>query len=169
MIAKMSKVVIATRQQDREPLLEALRDLGVLHIVPVDPGRATPDDQTQADLDALNRAATLLRDVTPAGDQPTLDPITAAREVLDIQRRSAELSARLTNLYRQTEALTLWGDVTLEEFRQLREAGIHISFALVPAEDLGTIEADCVERIVEQPDGVIVGMVQRTDEAPTLP
>jgi V/A-type H+-transporting ATPase subunit I len=169
MIAKMKKVFIAARQADRDALLETLRELGVVHIVPVDPGRATPDEQTQHDLDALARAEQILDDLEAAETKPDVDAVQAAREVLDIQRRRAELASRLTNLYRKVEELRVWGNVTLEQLQALDDSGLNMTFALVPVDAVDDVQADCVERIAERPDGLLIAAVTRGQQPPELP
>lgn len=48
MIAKMLKVYCAARARDRERLVDALGDLGAVHLVPVDPAKAAADAGTSA-------------------------------------------------------------------------------------------------------------------------
>jgi len=43
MIVPMQKVYVAARACDRDPLLATLRELGMVHLVPVDASRAVAD------------------------------------------------------------------------------------------------------------------------------
>ena len=52
MIVPMRKIYLVARQTDRKQLLAALRELGMVHLVPVDPKLAVPDEATGRQVDA---------------------------------------------------------------------------------------------------------------------
>jgi vacuolar-type H+-ATPase subunit I/STV1 len=111
MIVPMVKVYIAARQRDRERLLEALRELGVVHLLPVDPSQALSDGPTVERIQNLRRALHELYGIVPIGDRPELDAVDAAQEVLDVERHIVEDGNRLALLHHELEQLDLWGDV----------------------------------------------------------
>ena len=152
MIARMLKVFIVGKGADSDRLLDALRGLGAVHLEAVDPSAAVADERTLAGIDHLARAAQILVKVEPAGDKPDVSAIEAAEELLEIHRKSAERKSRLTALHRQIEQLETWGDVRLEQFRQLADEGIDISFFALPPAAVGDVQADCVHVIRELPD-----------------
>jgi len=165
----MTKVFIAARSADRERLLDRVRDLSMLHLTPVDPDRAKPDEQTVALIKDIGRALQVLSGVEPEGQAPRISPTEAAHEVLDIQRRAAEHHNRLIALHRQIEQMALWGDVRTEQFEQLREAGLEVRFFSVPSESVGEIDAECVEVVGVLPGKrSLVAVVDRRGE-PRLP
>lgn len=170
MIVPMTKVYIAARAADRDRLLDALRDLGVMHLIPVDAAKAVPDEDTQAQLDALGRAEHILESHTPAGEKPELSALDAAREVVDIQRRSAEQSNRLTNLFRQIEQLDLWGDLRLEQLDALAETGVKVAFYAIPTAEVSAVQAECVQPLRELPGKeTLLAVAWRAEDAPELP
>ncbi len=73
MIVKMSKVYIVSGKGDRDRLLNALRDLGVVHLIPVDADTAVPDDKTIHQLDAMKRAIQILSVEQPSDAAPDID------------------------------------------------------------------------------------------------
>ena len=169
MIAKMVKVFVVTRSAARRRLLEALRELGVVHLTPIDPAKAVAPEDTLAAIDRLGRAGQVLAQLAPAGEKPDLAPAEAAAETVDIERRSAERRSRLGALHRQVEQLALWGDVTLEQLQQLREAGIELRVYSVAREDVGQVRAECVQPVAElRGKRVLVAVVHRDGE-PELP
>jgi len=167
MIAKMLKTYVVSRRQQREDLLEALRTLGVMHLAPVDRSQAVAHEETVAAIDRLRRAQQLLGAVKPAGIKPhDVTTIQAAEEALAIHRAAAERRNRLGNLHRQINQLAVWGDVRLEQFAALREAGVRIGFYSLPARDAGAIQADLVQVVADRfGQGVLVAVVQRDGEA----
>jgi len=166
MIVPMQKLLVAVRRSDRETLLTALRDAGVIHLVPVDPERARVDDETSAQLRDAERALQVLSALEPQGDRPTVEPGEIVAEVHSIQRRAAEHQSRLTGLYRQLEQIRMWGDLRLKQLEQLQKAGLNVEFFALPAESLGEIKAECVHSLGElQSKQTMVAVVQRSGEA----
>jgi len=166
MIVTMSKIYVVARKADRDRLLATLRDLGVVHLKPVDAARAVADAETTAALDRFGRAIQILEGTPAAGEAPDISPADAAADVLGIQRNAAERTARLTALYRQLEQLAPWGDVRLEQFAALREAGIDLAFFALPPADLGAIQAECVDPIAPwHGKRVLVAVIRRGGEA----
>ena len=145
MITPMRKVFVVARAADRDPLLAALRDLGAVHLAPVDPAKAVPDAETTATLDRMRRAVQVLAEVGPRGSAPDLSPAEAAEEVLRIQRESVERAGRLSALHLQLGQLALWGDTRLEDFQALQEAGVRVAFYAVPRKAVDQVQADCVQ------------------------
>ncbi|MEJ2679639.1 MAG: hypothetical protein P8174_11280, partial [Gemmatimonadota bacterium] len=145
MIVPMKKALVACRRRDREHLLATLQQLGVLHVVPADPGRAVPDEAATESLALIRRALQILADVRPAGARPELEPVQAAREVLAIRRRRTERETRLGVLQRHLRQLELWGDVRLKQFEDLLDAGAEVRLLAVPAKRLGDVRAQLVQ------------------------
>lgn len=166
MIVKMAKVYIITEAAQRGPALDALADLSVVHLAPVDPASAAASETTLAAIDNLNRAMQVLSQIEPAGPAPEIPALHAAAEVLRIERESAEGNSRLTALHRQIQQLGIWGDTRLGQFEQLRDSGIRVSFVSVPVDQFAEIRADCTEVVAELPGKrVMVAVAQREGEA----
>ncbi len=163
MIEQMRKTYCVARAADRDRLLGAIRDLGVVHLAPVDPARAVPGEETTAEIERLTRALQIVGSVTPAGEAPTLTGGEAAGEVVKIQRDGAERRSRLASLHRQIEQLARWGDVTVEQFEALKRSGIEVKFYIVADEEVATIHAECIEVVGTPTKGrSIVAIIDRT-------
>jgi len=170
MIVPMRKIFVAGRNCDREAILSLLADLGAIHLVPVDPRKAVPDEVMVRRLEMLRQAIQLLSHVRPEGTPPNISPTDAAQEVLDIQRRAAEGRNRLTMLYHQLEqVLATWGNLALEDLRQLRDAGISVQFYQVSARLVSEIKAECVHVAGELPGGELLVAVVSRGGSPSLP
>ena len=52
MIVPMQKIYLAARQTDRDRTLDVLRRVGIVHLVPVDPALAVPDEATTRQVNA---------------------------------------------------------------------------------------------------------------------
>lgn len=166
MIVPMKKVQIVVRQADRERLLNALHELGVLHILPISPAQAVADEAITVRLDGLRRVVQVLKSIAPAGAAPNLSASEAADEVMDIQRRQAEWESRLASLHRQLEQQSIWGDVTLEDLETLRSAGIEPLFFRAPAEAAGKFRAEFVQVLGSAGEkNLLVAVVDRSGGA----
>jgi len=165
MIVPMTKVHAASRRSDADRLMSALRDLGVVHLAPVEGARAVPDEGTVAAIDQLGRALQTLRAVEPSGNPLKMTPIDAATEVLRVQRESAERNSRLNTLHRQAEQLALWGDVRLEQLDELRRAGIEPRFLAMPNKRVGLLGGELVHVVSPLPQSrSLVAVVDRAGE-----
>jgi V/A-type H+/Na+-transporting ATPase subunit I len=166
MIVKMSKVYVVSCAADKQALLEKLADLGAVHLTPVDPSSAIAAEQTVSAIDALDRAMQILAEIKPDGDEPDLAPRQAADETLEIQRLSAERNNKLTSLHRQYEQLAPWGEITLQQLTDLRNAGVAIEFFDVEGEESKNISCECFQVVAELSDRrVMVSVVNRDSEA----
>ncbi|MHC4440991.1 MAG: V-type ATP synthase subunit I [Planctomycetota bacterium] len=165
----MKKVQAVARNRDRDQLLERVRELGIVHLTPVDPAQAVINETTINTIKNIERAVQILSNITPAGQTPDMTAEEATRAVLDIQQRSAEQQNRLATLHRQLEQLAIWGDVELKQFQQLHQAGVDVQFFSVPTRDLHQIEAECVQVIGTLPaKRSLVAVIDRNRE-PKLP
>jgi len=163
MIVKMDKVFVVARRDQRPALLEGLAELGVLHVMPVDASRARTDESIVSAIDRMDRAIQVLSGVEPGAEAPDVSPDEAAEEVLRIQQAAAEGRSRLNALYRQLEQLADWGEVRLEQFARLKQAGIEVRFYAIPEDQLGEVQAECVQVIRPLPRRrALVGIVDRT-------
>ncbi len=163
MIVEMAKVYVAVRGEDRERLLEQLHQLGVVHVVPVNPAASKADEDIASKMDRTQRVIQILRgiqadmaddiggidgaDNTNLTDDITLDDVVD--EVLLIQQQEVERASRLQSLHRLLEQQKIWGDVKVADIMQLRDSGLKIEFYTIPQEQVEQIEADCVTRLAE--------------------
>jgi len=168
MIVPMHKAFIVARAAQRDRLLDALGALGVVHLTPVAPQQAAPQERTLAEVARLQTALARLRTLTATGAPPGLAPLEAAEEVARLVRQAAEKNERLTSLHQQAQRLALWGNVRLEQFQSLAQAGLDVRFYAVPPARLGELQAPCVQPLGTLADKRrLVAVVARGEPAPT--
>ncbi|HCO94199.1 MAG TPA: hypothetical protein DIU00_09645 [Phycisphaerales bacterium] len=165
MIVPMSKVYIVTQSHNRNRLLDALGQLGVVHVEPVDPGKAVAKEFTVHAISTISRGLQVLQGIEPSGDTPEISPLDTAKEALSIQKAIANEKDHLNTLHRKASQLTLWGNLELRQLEQLRSTGIDIKFFSIAQKDLAEIEAECVETIAELPGrDVMVAVIDRNGQ-----
>lgn len=168
MIVTMAKVYVAARRDDRDPLLDALRELGLLHLIPVDPEQAVLDDKTAHGLDAADRAEIILSNVeaapnTHAGD---LAIEQAIEETLRIHRQATERTNRLGALHRQLDEIELWGETKLSTLDALAAMDLEPSFYIVANEEAAAFDARCAQPLrATDKNHTLVAIVGRNEEA----
>lgn len=162
MIVPMCKTYITARHGDRQRLVRAVADLGVVHLSPVDPAQAVPKEEAVSRIQSLERALQILESISPTGSVPGLTGDEIAQETLDIIRRRVTHDHRLTELYHQLRHIEIWGDVKLEQIERLSAAGVEVQFYSVPTSQIDEIEADCVEVVGQLPGRkLLVALVTR--------
>ena len=165
MIVPMSKVYTVTQSHNRNRLLDALGQLGVIHVEPVDPGKAVAKEFTMSAISTISRGLHVLQGIEPSGDTPEMSPLDAAKEALSIQKKLADQEDHLNTLHRKASQLTLWGNVELKQLEQFRSTGIDIKFFSVAQKDLAELEAECVETIAELSGReVMVAVIDRSGQ-----
>jgi V/A-type H+-transporting ATPase subunit I len=152
MIVPMVKAYAVCRAEDADALLRRLREVGVLHIVPV---RARAPETDGEDRDAAVRDADaaihMLRAFEPRGPEPTLSPGKAVDTALAIGREGEEARARLDALYREADQLQLWGGVRVAQLRALGEADVVFDLLVVPDREVDNVRARVVHRLRSLP------------------
>lgn len=169
MIVPMSKVYIVTQSYNNARLLDALAQLGVVHVEPVDPGRAVAKEQTINAISTLDHAMQILRAVEPSDAGVDLPAIEAAKETISIHKAIIEKKDRLNALHRTAIQLELWGNVELKQLERLRSAGIEVRFFSVAQKELAGLEAECIEVVAKETgQNVLIAVVDRAGrfEAP---
>jgi V/A-type H+-transporting ATPase subunit I len=131
----MKKVTLLCLDADREASLEALRELGVVHLVPVLAPQSGDLEDAQRRLTAAQGAlAALEQEVSAAGAAPGAAPAVAALvvETHRLLQRRHELQAVLEALERERAAQAPFGAFEPETVRRLQASGLTVKLYVVP-------------------------------------
>ncbi len=146
MIVAMAKAYVVARHEERDALLAALRDLGLLHLVPVQ--AAAADEGKLVERIAETKHALHVLASTPPGGAPAAgDAAAVVHDALEIRRRDEELHARLALLEQEAQHAARWGRITRRQLEDLRERGAEIQLAEVANRDIPVLQA-AVVRVV---------------------
>ncbi len=140
----MARALVVARRRDEERLLEALRELGVLHLVPVQPVAEGDERELAQALARLRQALLVLRARTPQGHAAGGSALEVADETLEAQRQEHDLHARLVALEREARAAGPWGRVSRERLAELRERGVHVRLVALSEADLPNLPGAAV-------------------------
>jgi len=166
MIVPMRKMYAAVRASEKDRLLTMLRDMGVVHLQPVDVQTAHPDERTASEVQRLARAEQILTGIRPEGDAPDMEPLEAADRVLELFGRASELNTRLASLTREADQLALWGDLKLDMLQALADEGLDVRFYSVLPDAAADVPGDCVHTVAHIGKHAVVAAVYREMEIP---
>lgn len=171
MITRMNKVFIAVSDCDQIALINKLRDMGVLHLVPVDPDQAVARAKAIQNLKDVKRAVQLLSTVEPSKAKPKLAAIVAAKETISVFHEISELSSRLSTIEQSIIDNQVWGTMRLEDLKILEgEAGLNIRLYRIPKESMASVKAACIMDLGPNKKTFrLVALAYTEDAPPELP
>jgi V/A-type H+-transporting ATPase subunit I len=126
MIVRMQKLTLLCLAADQDRTLEALRDLGVVHLTHVKRPEGSDLDQARNRLAHLRRVLEVLpkkSEGAPPSGQPAEEVVEAVWQLI-LQRK--ELNEELEALQHEQQRLVPFGDFEPDAIRQLMEKGIYI-------------------------------------------
>jgi V/A-type H+-transporting ATPase subunit I len=133
MIVRMKKVTVATLDTATPESLEALRELGILHVEPVKPPESEKVQEIRARLDLLERARGLVASREARKTEPPPDtPLRAAEEILAVADRREKIGERLHGIRKEMDRLKPLGDFLPSRFQDLRRHGLKVQIYRCP-------------------------------------
>ncbi len=163
MIVPMQKLTVLCLAGDRERSLEALRDLGVLHLVHIKRPEGEDLDQARARLTHLRRAL----EVLPKNKQVKATGQAGAQVVEDVWRliqQRKDLEEKLELLRHERQRLAPFGDFDPAAIRKLAERGIHVRlYQAGPRQAVAAPEGTVLTELFRDKSGVFFVVAGRGD------
>jgi len=126
-IIRMKKLTLLCIGSERARTLEALRDLGVLHVRPVVAPAGQPLEQARNRASALENLLARLPAAAPEGAvAPEGSPDAVADGLLDLVASQKDRDTRLESLSAEAARLAPYGDFAPADIAALAEKGISI-------------------------------------------
>lgn len=148
MIVRMKRLTLVCLDTYRDEALDALRDLGVVHVVGVRPPEGAGLDALRARLAGAERAlAALPKDPSPPPAAAETPP-AVVDEVLGVLERRRELDEEAAAARAELARCEPFGEVDPEAVRRLEEAGVWTALAVAPPHEELT-----------PPDGVVLSQL----------
>jgi len=172
MIVPMTKITVLCLESDRTRTLEVLRDLGVLHLVPVKPPVGSDIESLRHKEAEAEKAITTLgayaREAPPGAEIDT-EPAPVVETVMRTCRRLSELQAHLAELTEERQSLLPFGHFDPDTVRNLASAGIEVGLYLAPsAKDIPSPSGHSMHLLYEGSEGVAFALIGRAP-LPTFP
>ena len=134
MVTEMTKYDFILLSGDADAFLEKLQTVGVVDITrslkPID----DKSEKLSARAEVYRKAAALLKDIEKA-DDPGQKPNDFAAEVLETVKEKDDLLARLPQLHKDANELSVWGRFDAQSLDRLKENGLKLHFYKAKAID----------------------------------
>ena len=145
MIVPMKKVTLLTLAQDEHSALEALRDLGVMHLVSNGKVSAAASNSTGLRDSALRTCQQLSAYKTEEFSPVPGGNAARGKELLvragDLLTRKPDLEAVISSLKQRLDRLAVWGEFKQESLKSLQEKGITVLLCSGSREDFANADA----------------------------
>ena len=153
MIEKMKKICIVSSAGKKSQMLEALMQLGVVHISE----KKSADRKTADRFASLSKTANVLREYAQKGqtDAPLLSDEEFSekyRSICETIERRNELAQKRSEASAEAERLLPWGDFSPESIAALRESGIDLHFYRIGKDDMERLAEDEAVRFIRLAD-----------------
>ena len=143
MITPMKKVTILCLETEREAAVEALRSLGLVHVVRTEASAAGDASSAAADQERVRRAHRILDEVGKAAKKrkssvfgvacgDDLAPDALVERVLSLDAAREDAAKRLRSLRAEEESQAPFGEFDPEQLRTLAEQGARVSLFRLP-------------------------------------
>ncbi len=143
MIVPMRKLTLIIPAEDRHAALQALRELGVMHVESAEPAGSAERGDLTVRLAEADKVLGLL-DAVPAGGGGDIGGETGEalfRRAGELFARRAALRQELEQLGRQKLELSPWGDFSFGELAELRLRGLRVYLCRGTEADLARLES----------------------------
>lgn len=149
MIVRMNKVVLLCTAGSRDRTLDALRELGVLHLVPVQPPAGEDLDRARERVFRVRHALDVLPKhprAVPSGR----DAEAVVKEIWDLLHQRREEEAALDLLDHERKRIEPFGSFDPEALRRLRDHNVTVRLYAVPRRQHVAIPEGAVKVVIRE-------------------
>jgi V/A-type H+-transporting ATPase subunit I len=133
MISKMKKLLLGGKVSEKDRILEALRQTGVVHVEPAVTEQATVPSSLTEELENCKRAISELSRIECSDCEDKIEtpgkPKRLISETLEHVTAIAKLKEKGMSLNRELAETSSWGTLGLKDLSYLRANGLNIVFA----------------------------------------
>ena len=155
MIVPMKKIFLIVQGKDAAGAVDALRDLGVVHVIcdraPKSSGVSTLDRQIKL----LQQVRDVLIEKQPVQERlAKKDWLFHAEEILQLVSQIQQLKEDIVKRQALINEWDAWGDFNLEDIKSLGKKGICFQFAKIPIKSLKDIPDEATVAILQKKGGL---------------
>lgn len=144
MIVPMKKIFLLLLESEKTKALEALRELGVVHLESLK-GSSDLLEELVVKRDIVSRSITALPEnkrKDSAGNDSVETVLEIAKRILNQHEKNKLVTEEILNIKKEIERLKVWGDFNPEDIRELDRKGIRIKLFELTEEDKGALPED---------------------------
>ena len=154
---------------DITPGLEILRDLGVLHVEPVNGLDSKDTEHVKGQIDTLERALTILASrKMHESVKLTSSAVSKANQIISFQEKKDQAEARLQLITKEMKRIKPLGPFSPSDLEDLKHNGLHVKIYRCHRKKLD-LETLPVQHEVVGSRGSAIYLLAVSDEAFSLP
>lgn len=155
MIVRMKKIHLLVRAKEIYPVLDILRELGVVHVEPQTEPRGGRSALVREHLIELGKVFALLEEsgsaeISSSGGD---DALTVVRHVLRLAASIDQVEERLQTRSAAIARWTVWGDFDPADVSFLRGQGLYVGLYEGPGTDIGNLPSGTIVRVIDSASG----------------
>ncbi|MDY7032979.1 MAG: hypothetical protein SVY10_13855 [Thermodesulfobacteriota bacterium] len=175
MIVKMNKATIVAKSVWVNRVLDDLREIGVLHIDPVQPLESEKLEDLRERKRILERALSLVpetafaerENIQSGSDDAGID---AAEKLLHLTEELKGLEDENRQLKSEYDNALLWGEFEPKDIHELKEKGITIRFFQCSREDVSLLPEDLSFHIIsKRGETLFTAIIYKTKDGVDIP
>jgi len=175
MVVKMKRLELLLYHKDREQFLEALRTLGVVHIVEHEQIASSHVQELTTVLRMADRIVHELKKIESAKHiEPSAQHSRNPEEILmryeELQLRKEKINQELTLLQKDVNALRPWGDFDPDSLKQLDDQGVRVRFYAMPAKRFDALDrSELPIELIKRTEGTVYFVAVEYGESVQVP
>ncbi|MBW1997654.1 MAG: hypothetical protein JRJ29_06780, partial [Deltaproteobacteria bacterium] len=142
MIAKMKKVTLATLHSEVNETLEAVRDIGILHVTHVTEPRSSDMERIEGEVNLLEGAVNVLSGSGQGEERgepgPLQEPVDLARHLVSLARQKEECLEEREAIEREIERIRPLGEFDPSDLEVMRENALVVKFYRVLKDEISS-------------------------------
>jgi len=154
MIVPMKKIAVLAQEKDASATLEALRQVGVVHVEQAEVSRGEPRRELRDGISLLDAALSILSEekfAKAAGDlqqQAPLDWKFTCKHIIELRKRLDQLEEYARLLKDRIIEWEHWGDFDPDAIRRLAEKNIFIRLYQIPVKELERVPVGVIAKVI---------------------
>ncbi len=156
MIVPMKKIYLVVEAKNQSTALEGLRDVGLVHVVHVQPPVHQDVEQTRQHIQSLEQCLSALEAYRDASARSEVfDWPSAVNEVLELVNQTTVINEQIKATKALIELWRPWGPFEPNDVRMLAHHGIHLKFFEIPVSEWKKYSSDPFWIVVSQQSSLV--------------
>ncbi|NQT23790.1 hypothetical protein HQ585_00385 [candidate division KSB1 bacterium] len=159
MIVLMKKATLLVIPKEQRQAVKKLRELGVMHVHPVQPPQSDDMEGLKAQLGRAGKALLVLGETEPDGKAADIPGEQTVNQLLQLSEEQTTLFSKLEEVHKTRAWFDVWGEVTLDSIQTIEEAGVTPRCYKLDKAAMKTIPENLNLQILGEEQGVIYAVL----------
>lgn len=174
MIVKMQRVAVLCTASSEKETLEALQSIGVLHLDADARAEAPELKESQASLDAAEKALSIVQELQKAECEGAVSAVVTPEAILELSSKISATEGEIAALEKTIDRYLPFGNFNPADFKALQDSGLVLRLFRAPAEAVPEASGAIVKVLSEDIKakavcGIAIGDVAFADSVEVIP